>query len=591
MPRYAASTSLSANNLQERPAVTLRPPVPAAPLATPAPTPVAAIRRRALPRPPSLALWALAWLALLGLAPTARLLAEAAGPALSALAADASVWRAAWRSLLVASGAALLATAIGGLQASLLLLRDMPWRRGLIFLCILPLLVPPQIMALAFIQASGPSSPLLVSLGLAPPLGSQNPFYGPGGLILLLGIQGAPLVFLALAALVRRLPAEVIAAARSLGATPAQSLRMAAWPLLAPGLLAGAGLAFIAALGNFGIAALLGIPGRFPLLTVLIWQRLSATGPAALSQVAALSLLLAALTLPGLLAQALAARRAGWKSGRPFEPVSPTRLDRLLVAPLVLYLLAVLALPLTALVASALVPAMGMALSPTTLTLRHFAASLAPGAHTLAAFGNSLLLSTGAALLLGLAALPVALAMRYRAVRTTAMATDLTYALPGACTAVAVILLVLGLPGGGAIYGTLALIFFAYLARFQTLALRPVAAAAARLDPAMEEAARGMGAGLLLRLRVIHLPPLAPALAAGGLLVMLLAVNEVTVSSLLHGPGTQTLGVLVFNLQDGGQSPQAAAVSCLSLLLVAALMGAASLLGRRLPPGTLPWRP
>jgi iron(III) transport system permease protein len=90
---------------------------------------------------------------------------------------------------------------------------------------------------------------------------------------------------------------------------------------------------------------------------------------------------------------------------------------------------------------------------------------------------------------------------------------------------------------------------------------------------------------------VVHLPPLAPAIAAGALLVMLLAVNEVTVSSLLHGPGTQTLGVLVFNLQDGGQSPQAAAVGCLSLLLVAGLMAAAGLLGRRLPPGTLPWRP
>jgi iron(III) transport system permease protein len=410
-------------------------------------------------------------------------------------------------------------------------------------------------------------------------------------MILLLGIQGAPLVFLALAALTRRLPAEILAAARSLGASPPRALRMAVWPLLAPGLLAGAGLAFIAALGNFGIAALLGIPGRFPLLTVLIWQRLSATGAGALSQVATLSLLLAALTLPGLLAQALAARRTGWKSGRPFEPLAPNRLDRLLLAPLALYLLAVLVLPLAALLTSALVPAMGMALTPATLTLRHFAAALAPGAHTMAAFGNSLLLSIGAALLLGLAALPVALALRYRAVRITATGTDLTYALPGACTAVAVILLVLGLPGGGAVYGTMALIFFAYLARFQALALRPVAAAAARLDPALEDAARGMGAGLLLRLRAVHLPPLAPALAAGALLVILLAVNEVTVSSLLHGPGTQTLGVLVFNLQDGGQSPQAAAVSCLSLLLVAGLMGAASLLGRRLPPGTLPWRP
>jgi iron(III) transport system permease protein len=534
---------------------------------------------------------AVLWLALVGLAPTARLLAEAAGQAISTLAQDPAIWRAAGRSLVVSLGAAALATAIGGLQAGLLLLRAVPGRRLLIFLCILPLLVPPQIMALAFIQASGPSSPLLISLGLAPPLGAQNPFYGPGGMVLLLGIQTAPLVFLALAALVRRLPGEVLSAARGLGASPARALRMAVWPLLLPGLLAGAGLAFVSALGNFGIAALLGIPGRYPVLTVLIWQRLSATGAAALSQVAALSLLLAALTLPGLAAQSLAARRSGWKSGRAFEPLAPSARDRLLLLPLGLYLLAVLLLPLASLLTAALVPAMGMALTPASLTLRHFAATVAPGAHTLAALGNSLALSAGAALLLGLAALPVALALRHRAVRATAMAADLTYALPGACTAVSVILLVLGLPGGGLVYGTLGLIFFAYLARFQTLALRPVAAAAARLDPALEDAARGMGAGLLLRLRAVHLPPMAPALAAGALLVMLLAVNEVTVSALLNGPGTQTLGVLVFNLQDGGQSPQAAAVSCLSLLLVAGLMALASLLGRRLPPGTLPWRP
>jgi iron(III) transport system permease protein len=72
---------------------------------------------------------------------------------------------------------------------------------------------------------------------------------------------------------------------------------------------------------------------------------------------------------------------------------------------------------------------------------------------------------------------------------------------------------------------------------------------------------------------------------------MLLSVNEVTVSSLLYGPGSQTLGVLVFTLQESGQSPMAAAVSCVSMLLVAGLMGLATLAGRRLPPGTLPWRP
>jgi iron(III) transport system permease protein len=100
-----------------------------------------------------------------------------------------------------------------------------------------------------------------------------------------------------------------------------------------------------------------------------------------------------------------------------------------------------------------------------------------------------------------------------------------------------------------------------------------------------------MGAGLWSRLRSVHLPPLTPGLAAGGILVALQAVNEVTISTLLHGPGTQTLGVLVFNLQDGGDGPQAAAVSLVALLLVAGLMALASLFARRLPDGTLPWRP
>jgi hypothetical protein len=178
------------------------------------------------------------------------------------------------------------------------------------------------------------------------------------------------------------------------------------------------------------------------------------------------------------------------------------------------YLALVLLVPVAALLAAALVPAMGMELTAATLTGRHFAHALSPGAHTGAAFGNSLLLSLGAALLLAAVALPVALAMRARAVRTASAAADLPYALPGACTGVAAILVVLSLPGGGAVYGTLGLILFAYLTRFQALALRPVAAAAARLDPALDEGGARHGRGAAAP----HPggPPAAAGAGAGG---------------------------------------------------------------------------
>ncbi|HEV7268852.1 MAG TPA: ABC transporter permease subunit [Falsiroseomonas sp.] len=534
-----------------------------------------------------------AWLLMVGAAPLLRLLAEALGEGIVGAAfADPAVWRAAARSLRISLGAAALATLIGGALAWALLLRGLPRRGLLLFLAVLPALVPAQVMALGWIQASGPASPLLLALGFAPPMGTPNPVYGPAGMTVLLAVQAAPLVLLSVAAVLRRVPGEVLLAARGLGATPEAALRRAVWPLLAPGLLAGAGLAYVAALGNFGVGALLGIPARYTVLPVLIWQMLSSGGAASLQQAAALAVLLAVLAAPALVLQALAARRAPAAGRQPFAPVPLHRPARLAASALVVvYLALVLLVPLLALVAAALVPALGMELSAATVTARHFAAALSPGAHTASAFGNSLLLSLGAAALLALAALPIALVLRARPVRAASAATDLPYALPGACTGVAAILVVLSLPGGGTVYGTLGLILFAYLTRFQALALRPAAAAAARLDPALDEAARGLGAGVLRRVFRIHLPPLAPALAAGGILVALQAVNEVTVSSLLYGPGTQTLGVLVFGLQESGNAPLAAAVSCLALGLMAALMAAATLAARKLPPGTLPWRP
>ncbi len=538
------------------------------------------------------ALFALLWLGLVGALPLARLLAEALSPSLPVMLGDPVVWRAAWRSLAVALGAAAFAAAAGAATAWALLLRGgVPGGRGLVFLAVLPVLVPPQVMALGWIGAGGPSSPLLLALDLAPPIGTPNPVYGPGGMMLLLGVQGAPLVLLSIAATLRRVPGEALLAARGLGATPEAALRRVAWPLLAPALAAGAGLAYVAALGNFGVGALIGIPARYTVLTVLIWQRLSAGGPAAIEQAAAIALLLATMAAPALVLQAMAARRAPLAGRMAFAPAPLGPARWAVLAGVALYLGFVLLVPMAALLAAALVPAMGVEIGPDTFTLRHFAAALSPGAHTGRAFANSLLLSLGAAGLLALAALPIALALRRRAVRAASSAADLPYALPGSCTAVAAILVVLSLPWGMALYGTLGLIGIAYLARFQALALRPAAAAAARLDPLLDDAARGMGAGVWRRLVSVQLPPLAPALAAGGILVALTAVNEVTVSSLLYGPGTQTLGVLVFGLQESGQSPLAAAVSCLALGLMAALMALATLAARRLPAGTLPWRP
>lgn len=83
---------------------------------------------------------------------------------------------------------------------------------------------------------------------------------------------------------------------------------------------------------------------------------------------------------------------------------------------------------------------------------------------------------------------------------------------------------------------------------------------------------------------------MAPSLFAGGLLVFLLAVNELTVSALLWSAGNETLGVLIFNLDEGGESVLASAVSVLVVIMVATLMLSLSLLAPRLPKGVVPWQ-
>ena len=54
---------------------------------------------------------------------------------------------------------------------------------------------------------------LLNALGIAPPLGTPHPMYSREGISLLLGIQHAPLVFLALRASLRAMPREMVEAA------------------------------------------------------------------------------------------------------------------------------------------------------------------------------------------------------------------------------------------------------------------------------------------------------------------------------------------------------------------------------------------
>ncbi len=564
------------------------------------------LRQPASSGPPKGLLWLLLGLvALLSLLPSLRLLVSAlldwqqgSSSSLWRVLSNPTTWTALYNSLYTSGLGTLLSLLLGGLFAFCLALTNIRLKQVWVFLFMLPMMIPPQVTALSWLQLFGPSSILLNSLGIAPSFGSANPLYSPEGIALLLGIQHAPLVFLALRTQLQCLPKEQIEAARLNGASLWRVFIDIVLPLCRTALWAGAAIAFVSALGNFGIPAMLGIPISYFVLPIQIYQSLSSFGPSMLSDVAALSVLMGVLAIGIVSLQGYLQRRHALPligmAGRALDfQLGRWRLATELLLGTVLA--AILLAPLLALVATSLVPTLGVPLTARTLTFNAYQAMLESGSATWRALSNSLLLSVSAALVLMLLSLPLAwLLVRFpaRPLRWLHSAIDIPYTLPGVVLAIACILLfarplpIIGI----SLSGTLLIIFFAYLARFLTVCLKPLHNSMLQLDPAMEEAASLAGANFSQRLRHIVLPLLAPAAFAGALLVFLTAVNELTVSALLWSTGKETLGVVIFNLDESGDKVLASAISVMVVALVALVMLMLSGLGRYLPKGVIPWQ-
>lgn len=510
-----------------------------------------------------------------------------------------STWRALWNSLESGLLSALLATLIGAGLALAIGLTDLRGKPALVFLILLPMMIPPHVTAIAWIQALGPGGAVLQALGLAPEIGATHPLYSREGIVLLLAIQHAPLAFLVIRAALMALPREMVEAARISGARPGRVLAQVIAPLIAPALIAGFALAFVSALGNFGIQALLGIPARYTTLPVLMWRKLASYGPSVISDMAVIAVLVGAIAIVAVAAQ-LALQR--WSAAPLIGPPQPPLSLRLgpwrglVMAGLWAYLALVLALPLASLVATALVPTYGVSLSAETLTWRHFDEVLFQQTVTARAFVNSALVAGAAALLLAMIAILLAHFLRTAAGRRPAGlaigTAEIAYAVPGLVISIAFILAFLKpLPIlNVSIYGSLLVIFLAYLAAFLAIALKPVLAASQQLDPSLDDAARVAGARFGRRMRMIFAPLMAPAAASGAILVFLTAYNEVTVSALLWSTGAETIGTTIFNYEDGGYTTLAAAMATLTVIATALLMLALSLFGRRLPSGVIPWK-
>ncbi|WP_206427497.1 ABC transporter permease [Leucobacter chromiireducens] len=513
-----------------------------------------------------LAMWCA--VAALVLVPIGAIVLLAAGGGGWSALGDPDVLTAAANSLVSATVSGVLAVVIGTLLALLLERTDLPGRRALRLLALSPMLMPPFVGAIAWLSLLGPAAPLNTfwAARFGAPLWN---LYGGDGVIFLLTLHSFPIAMMIVTAALRRIPADLEQAARIAGSSAPRALWEVTTPLLRPAMLSAFTLIAVSNLADFGIPSIIGLPERYVTLSTLVYRYLqSGTVEDPLAVVAAIGFVLLMIALLGVVVDLLRSRtrvELDAQAGAPaLLPLGRARGPLAVVATAVV--LAVTVLPLITLAIQALLPAPGVPLTPETITLASFERALtAPG--TLQGISNSLMLATLAALGCGVLGLGIgAIVTRTRARGNAALLglSLLPQAIPGLVIAVAWLLIA---PRIG-LFNTPWLILCAYLTSFLALVVQSVHAPLSGIPTTAEEAARLAGASRLRALWDISCRMAVPAAISGAVLVALTAVRELTLSVLLLSPGSQTLGVVIFNLQQAGAYNASSALS-----LIVAVVG------------------
>lgn len=498
--------------------------------------------------------------------------------------------RAAFLHSLFTSGVAAAAATVAALALAVAATKtDLPGRRWVSPALMVPLVVPPHLLAIAWIHWAGPVGPLQQALrwlfGAHQPLWS---LYGPGGIIWLLMLVTLPVAFIPIRAGLLTVPREVEEAARCEGASGWSLLRHVTLPLIRPYLAAAFLLAALSALSDFGVPALLGIPAGYVTVPTLIYREVASAPGRGFDRPVALAL---ALSLPTVALVGLHARWTqgtggwGWGEQRGLPPFRWRRArsvgGTVLVGALGLLTLA----PFLAMAAMACVRAYGLPVTWPNLTLEHFRFVIGrldqfrrAVVHSAWLAGSSAVVTVALAGIVGYGAVRSERrgpASHRRLWRWLRVAVALPGVVPGMVFSLGVLLAWLRPPLPGLdLYGTLWLLNLAYLGRFLAFAVEPVAAGWRDMDPNLEEAAAVDGASFFQAMRPVFVPVLRPALTAGAMLVFTQSLAELTLSAILAGSGTETIGWLIFGLEQGGYASQSAALgTLLAASLAAAVTG------------------
>ncbi|MEW2408707.1 molybdate ABC transporter permease subunit [Streptomyces griseoviridis] len=234
--------------------------------------------------------------ALLGLAflllPLLALVVRAPWSTLPDQLTSTEVWQALRLSLLCATSATLVSLVLGVPLAWLLARTDFPGRGLVRALVTLPLVLPPVVGGVALLLALGRNG--VIGQWLDSWFGVTLPFT-TAGVVVAEAFVAMPFLVISVEGTLRAADPRFEEAATTLGASRFTAFRRVTLPLIAPGVAAGAVLAWARALGEFGATITFAgnFPGRTQTMPLSVYLAMQSNPEAAI----ALSLVLLAVSI------------------------------------------------------------------------------------------------------------------------------------------------------------------------------------------------------------------------------------------------------------------------------------------------------
>src|SRR5262245_5630646 len=495
-----------------------------------------------------------------------------------------------WNTLKFALGASALSFSLGGVLAWVCERTNTPLRgviSGLVLVFFIVLCIFDTVAWILLLSPQIGLVNLTLRKLLASPDFSLNVF-SLGGMIWTESMNLYPLVFLLMSAAFRSQDIAMEEASLACGAGNFTTFIRITLRLVMPAMLSVLLITFIRAVESFEVPALVGARAGVFVFTTKIYSALQRLRPQ-YGVAGAYSLTLLIISVTGVW---LYARMT--KSGERFATITgkgyrPRRIDlgawRYAVCAFSLLIMAATAvLPVANLLWSSFTPYMSVPSWEivSRLSWKSYGDLFAyPFGRK--ALANSLVLSFASATGVMLLTSFIAWVTVKSKLPGRALLDNLAFlpiAVPGLVLGVSLLVLYLTLPIP--IYGTLWILFIAYMTRYLPYGIRAASASMIQISRELEEASVASGASWLQTFRKVLLPLLMPGFIAGWVYIAIVSLRELSTSILLYTQDSIVLSILIFDMWESGLYNTVSALGVLMVLFLMLVTWGARKVGTRI---------